>query len=393
MYQQSAATSSGKASRDAYAAVRRPIGDARGLPNDAYISDSHWAAERDRLFARTWACVGFAGDLPKGAYAEPVRLLGMPLLILQDAGGNIRVFHNVCSHRGQRLVAEPGPVKGALRCPYHSWTYDLEGRLRGTPHIGGTGVHTFPGFDCAAHGLKPIRTEVWMDMIFVNISGDAPPFAEHVAPLTERWGRFWGDECNRYRRVGQGDGLDLSINANWKLAIENYCESYHLPWVHPGLNTYSRLEDHYNIMITDRFAGQGTRVYQLLDTAGRLPQLDAWPGSERCTAEYVAMYPNVMLGIHVDHFFAMRLDPVAPGHTGESLRVYFLDDGREDGAVDAARQLLMDSWRTVFNEDIGVVEGMQAGRWSPGFEGGLFSPVMDEANHHFHLWVAGSMSS
>lgn len=392
MYQDSAEYHSREACPDAYAAVQRPISEARGLPNGAYTSDAHWAAERDRLFARTWICIGFAGDLPRGAYAEPVKLMGMPLVMLQDADGGIRVFHNVCSHRGQRLVAGAGPVKGVLRCPYHSWTYDLQGRLRGTPHIGGTGVHRLAGFNCADHGLKSIRTAVWMDMIFVNLSGDAPPFEQHIAPLMERWRRFWGAAHNRYRRVGQGDGMELEINANWKLAIENYCESYHLPWVHPGLNTYSRLEDHYGIMVEDRFAGQGTHVYQLPDTADRLAQLDVWPKDKLRTAEYVAMYPNVMLGIHVDHFFAMRLDPIAPDRTGESLRVYYLDDGQMDAARDATRQSLMDSWRAVFNEDIGVVEGMQSGRQSPGFDGGLFSPVMDEANHHFHRWVAGAMS-
>jgi len=393
MHQDSAALNPAGRWREAYAAVQRPIREARGLPNEAYTSEAHWLQERARLFARTWTCIGFASDLPGGAYAEPVDFMGLPLIILQDAGDTLRVFHNVCSHRGQRLVAEGGPVKGALRCPYHSWTYDLQGRLRGTPHFGGTGVHQIDGFDCSLHGLKSIRTEVWMDMIFVNLSGDAPPFAEHIEPLMARWRQFWGDSHDRYQRAGQGDGLDLELHANWKLAIENYCESYHLPWVHPGLNTYSRLEDHYNIMIADRFAGQGTHVYQLPDAADKLPQLEVWPRDKLRTAEYIAMYPNVMLGVHVDHFFALRLDPLAPDRTAESLRVYYLDADRIDASYDATRQSLMDSWRAVFNEDIGVVEGLQHGRRSPGFEGGLFSPVMDEASHHFHKWVAGAMTA
>jgi choline monooxygenase len=393
MYQDPVSPGPQNPAPEAFAAVQCPTAEARGLPNKAYTSTDYWTAERERLFSRTWTCIGFAGDLPRGAYAAPVIFMGMPLVILQDAEGAVRVFHNVCSHRGQRLVAEGGPVKGVLRCPYHSWTYDLEGRLRGTPHIGGTGVHRLEGFNCANHGLKAVRCEIWMDMIFINLSGDAPPFEQHIAPLMDRWRPFWGDDHGHYRRVGQGDGLDLEIQANWKLAVENYCESYHLPWVHPGLNTYSRLEDHYNIMLDEHFAGQGTRVYQLPSTADRLPRLDAWPADKLRTAEYVAMYPNVLLGVHVDHFFAMRLDPAAPDRTAESLRVYFLDDGRMDAARDAARQALMDSWRAVFNEDIGVVEGMQLGRQSPAFDGGLFSPVMDEANHHFHRWVAAAMSA
>lgn len=393
MYEDPAALSSHGVSRSAWAAVQRPIAEARGLPNEAYTDPDGWIVERDKLFARTWTCIGFASDLPKGAYAEPVNLLGMPLLILQDAGGSVRVFHNVCSHRGQRLVAGSGPVKGMLRCPYHSWTYDLEGSLRGTPHLGGPGVHQIPGFDCTRHGLKAIPSAIWMDMIFVNLSGDAPPFEQHIQPLVERWRPFWGDSQDRYRRVGQDDAMELELDANWKLAVENYCESYHLPWVHPGLNTYSRLEDHYNIMVDDRFSGQGTHVYQLPDTADRLPQLDVWPRDRLRTAEYIAMYPNVMLGIHVDQFFALRLDPLAPDRCRESLRLYYVQTEQVDASFDATRQALQDSWRAVFTEDVGVVEGMQLGRQSPGFDGGLFSPVMDEANHHFHQWVARTMSS
>lgn len=392
MYQNPAGGGPGDARPAACAAVRRPIAEARGLPGHAYTSEAYWFEERERLFAGTWVCVGFAGDLPTRAHAEPVNWMGMPLVILRDAGGDIRVFHNVCSHRGQKLVAESGPVKGMLRCPYHSWTYDLQGRLRGTPHIGGAGVHELDGFNCADHGLKAVRSRIWMDMIFINLSGDAPPFEEHAAPLMARWRRFWGDSHDCYKRVGRDDGIDLELGANWKLAVENYCESYHLPWVHPGLNRHSRLEDHYNIVIADRFSGQGTRVYRLPEVADRLPRLDAWPQDKLRTAEYVAFYPNVMLGIHVDQFFAARLDPVAPDHTRESLRLYFIDSGEADGIDEATRRCLLDSWRVVFNEDIGVVEGMQAGRQSPAFDGGVFSPAMDEASHHFHKWVAGAMS-
>lgn len=393
MYEDPVVAGSTAAEADVYAAVQRPIGEARGLPNAAYTSEAQWAAEREKLFARTWTCVAFASDLPEGPWAEPVNLMGMPLLVLKDADGVIRVFHNVCSHRGQRLVPDGGPVKGVLRCPYHSWTYDLGGRLRGTPHIGGPGVHRLAGFDCSRHGLKAVRSEIWMDMLFVNVSGNAPPFEEHIAPLMERWEQLWGKGRGRYKRTGRDDDVELELEANWKLAIENYCESYHLPWVHPGLNAYSRLEDHYNIMVADRFSGQGTRVYQLPDTADRLPQLEDWPREKLRMAEYIAVYPNLMLGVHVDQFFAVRVDPLAPDRTRESMRLYLVDGDRSEESSEATRRSLQNAWRAVFAEDVGVVEGMQLGRQSPAFDGGLFSPVMDEANHHFHRWVAKTMSN
>ena len=187
-----------------------------------------------------------------------------------------------------------------------------------------------------------------------------------------------------------GGGLEIELAANWKLAVENYCESYHLPWVHPGLNTYSKLEDHYTIMVDDRFSGQGTRVYQLPDSADRLPQFEDWPAEKLRYAEYIAVYPNVLLGLQVDHLFAMCLEPITPDRTRESLRLYYIGDAGSD-KHEAARHALQDSWRVVFNEDIGVVEGMQAGRQSPGFDGGVFSPAMDEGTHHFHKWAARAM--
>ncbi len=377
-------------SRSAIDAVQRPIREASGMPNAAYTSAEFFSAERDVLFANSWACVGFASDIPERGYAQPLSLMGLPLVALRDRKGVLRVFHNVCSHRGHKLVNEPCKTQGMVRCPYHSWTYGLDGSLRGTPHIAGTGEHELDGFDKSAHGLKPLRSAQWMDMIFVNLSGDAPEFAEHIAPLAARWAQFWGDDgLDQLRRVNMGGSLQVEVGANWKLAVENYLESYHLPWVHPALNSYSRLEDHYNITLDDRFAGQGSTAYLLADVAGTsLPRFPAWPQDRLKHAEYIAVYPNVLLGVQVDHAFAMIVEPVAPDHSVEHLQLYYVGDESCGDEYAAARTATLESWRTVFSEDISAVEGMQAGRSSPGFGGGVFSPVMDAPTHHFHQWTA-----
>jgi choline monooxygenase len=285
-------------------------------------------------------------------------------------------------------------MQGLLRCPYHSWTYALDGQLRGTPHIGGFGIHEIEGFDRAEHGLKPVRSAVWLDLIFVNLSGDAISFEEHITPLIKRWESFCGpDGFKLLRRVNMGGSLELEIQANWKLAVENYCESYHLPWVHPALNTYSRLEDHYHIFGEDLFSGQGSTAYNLADVAGtRLPKFPAWPQDKLRHAEYLSLYPNVLLGLQADHFFAMILEPVTSARTREHLQIYYVGDKAQNDAFAAARTATLDSWRVVFAEDVGVVEGMQRGRASPGFKGGVFSPVMDAPTHHFHRWVANRLA-
>lgn len=370
--------------------VLQPIHEAHGMPNTAYTSLDYFNFERDHVFAKTWACVGFASDLPKNAYVKPINFMGMPLLLMRNKEGKVQVFHNVCSHRGMQLVFEEGTVEGVLRCQYHSWSYDLNGNLKGTPHVGGIGIHKDERFKCEKHGLKPLRSAIWMDLIFVNLSGDAAPFEEYIAPLVERWQPFVGASGLEQLRSSKTDSyVEIEVKSNWKLTVENYCEAYHLPWVHPALNTYSKLEDHYNIMFEDRFAGQGSYKYNLSETAGtHLPTFEAWPKDKMRHAEYVAVFPNVLLGIQADHAFAMMIDPITPEKTIEKLRVYYVGDEALKAQYDACRKATLASWKVVFAEDVGAVEGMQRGRHSPGFGGGAFSPEMDLPTHFFQKWLA-----
>jgi choline monooxygenase len=370
--------------------VLRPIHEARGLGNEFYTGQAAFELERDQVMAKTWACVGFASDLPRNGMVNPVDFMGLPLLLMRNREGVLQVFHNVCSHRGVKLVEQPGEVQGVIRCPYHSWTYDLNGALKGTPHVGGINQHKDERFACEKHGLKAIRSTVWMDMVFVNLSGDAQPLEEVLAPLTDRWTQFIGrDGMNLLRRKGTGDATSIEVNCNWKLAVENYCEAYHLPWVHPALNSYSRLEDHYNIQFSERFAGQGSHAYNLSDVAGtNLPTFPDWPKDRLRNAEYVAFFPNVLLGIQADHAFAMQLQPIAPGKTIEHLRLFYVGDEALDDQYAACHAAVLEAWRVVFAEDIASVEGMQKGRASPGYQGGVFSPEMDVPTHFFHQWGA-----
>ncbi len=375
------------------AAVNQNTADACGLPNPAYVSSTFAEFERDGLLTRTWVCVGAAGSLRNKGDARPVSLLGLPLFMVRDGNG-VNVFHNVCSHRGHQLVGASCRFKGSIRCPYHSWTYGLDGALRGTPHIGGPGVHEVDGFDRGRHGLKPVRSAQWMGLVFVNLSADAPALDEHLAPLTTRWGRFLDQsDPARLKLASEEDSFSLDIEANWKLAVENFCEAYHLPWIHPGLNRYSRLEDHYHIMEEGCFAGQGTRVYDPVYRAGaEFPTFSGWPENEQRVAEYVALFPNVMLGLHVDHFYAVVLIPESHCHTREEMHIFYLDDAAESEAHAESRHTTREAWRAVFLEDVGVVEGMQRGRHSPAFTGGAFSPVMDPPTHCFHKWVANGVT-
>jgi choline monooxygenase len=373
---------------DALTQVQQPTAQASGMFNAAYHDPAYFEFERDHLMAQTWVAVAFERELPKDGYAKPFDFMGLPLVATRNRDGEISVFHNVCSHRGMVLIREEIEVQSSVRCPYHSWTYDLDGNLKGTPHIGGVGVHSVDGFSCEANGLKRVRSHSWLGIIFVNLSGAAQAFEERISPLEERWTAFTRG-IDKLAAPKSGGDMELTVNCNWKLAVENYCESYHLPWVHPSLNTYSPLCEHYNITVADSMSGQGTRVYNLAEIAGTsLPTFPDWPEEQKRNAEYISLYPNVLLGVQVDHVFVIILHPMAHNKTVESLQLFYVGEEATADIYAANRQSVLDAWKVVFAEDIFAVEGMQRGRASPGYKGGVFSPVMDVPTHHFHSWVA-----
>ena len=372
-------------------AVVRPVETAQGLPNAHYVSDAVFEAERDVLFFSTWAALTVAAEVPEPGDALPVTFLGLPLVAIRDREGQVRVYQNTCRHRGMILVAEKGKVGGVIRCPYHSWSYSLSGELVATPHVGGPGMNVHPAICREALSLVEIRAHVWRDVIFVNVSGDAPPFEEHAAAAIARWADF---EQPLFHG-GIDSSFSFEVACNWKLAVENYAESYHLPWVHPGLNAYSRLEDHYHIEEPGAFSGQGTRVYSPSFASDGLRFPDFADVSETWDrgAEYIALYPNVLLGVHRDHAFAIVLEPVSKDCTFEHVHLYYSDpETRGDSFAELRAQNAV-MWHTVFGEDIAVVEGMQAGRHGRFFDGGRFSPAMDGPTHLFHAWVAGRMGA
>ncbi len=371
-------------------AVSKPIAQAKGMPREVYTDPDLFAFERDNVVGKSWAGIAFTSELPTNGYIKPVDFMGLPLVIMRNRDAELKVFHNVCSHRGMRLVNQETEVRKLVRCPYHSWSYDFEGKLKTTPHIGGFGVHSAPGFDCAQHGLKAVRSAVRMGILFVNLSADAEEFDSFIAPLERRWEEFIGKGgFDKTRLAPTGSHWDLEINANWKLAVENYCEAYHLPWVHPALNSYSPLDQHYNLVVNENMSGQGSYAYNLSAVAGAtLPKFEHWPSDKLQQAEYISLYPNILLGLQADHLFAIILQPLAHNHTLEKLQLSYVGEEANADEFAACRAAVLESWRIVFSEDVFAVEGMQAGRNSPAFEGGVFSPVLDGPSHHFHGWIA-----
>jgi len=360
------------------------------LPNECYVDLEQFALERQKLFFSSWSALAFGKDVPENGDAKPVDFLGLPLLLLRDREGIVRVYHNICRHRGMILVNEARNITGAIRCPYHSWCYDLDGTLKATPHVGGPGQNSHKDVDRSQLGLAEVRCHVWHDVVFINVDAKADDFETANRDLLTRW-----KELEQPCHFGGPDSeFELVVKSNWKLAVENYCESYHLPWVHPGLNSYSKLEDHYHIVAADQYAGQGTRVYnpnlspeqEFSDFGGLSKKWDQ-------SAEYVALFPNVLLGVHRDHRYAIILVSDGMEQTKERVAIYYADKNMTTPEYADLRKQNAQMWEEIFIEDVSVVEGMQAGRHGFGFDGGKFSPVMDEPTWLFHQWVASRMKS
>jgi len=365
--------------------VIEPLNTAKGLPNEHYIDDKIFQEEKESVLFSNWSAIGFAKDTPKVGDVNPTTFLGMPLLVVRDNDKKVRVYQNTCRHRGMVLISERRNIRGTIRCPYHSWCYGLDGQLRSTPHVGGPGQNTHPDIKRNELGLVEIRSHVFMDVVFVNISNNAASFEEVHSDIINQWQEF-----DKPLYHNEDSSFELTVKSNWKLAVENYCESYHLPWVHPGLNLVSRLEDHYHIENTLKYSGQGSYVYSQLKGKDNevFPDFGGLEKKWNTASEYISLYPNVLLGVHRDHTYAIILEPKSTNKTREHVAIYYASAEATKARFKDLRIKNKFFWEDVFKEDIFVVEGMQEGRNGKFFDGGKFSPVMDGPTHLFHEWVA-----
>lgn len=376
--------------------VDKPIEEANGLPNECYVNNDYLAHEKEKIFFNKWTVIGVASSTPNPGDARPHNLLGVPLIVVRDKDKRIRVFHNVCSHRGFKLLDKSCTLKNVIRCPYHSWSYDFNGKLVATPHIGGLNIHQSEKFDKMKSSLKEVKTKVWMDIIFVNINSNEIEFDEYIKPLENRWSKFINLKDQKSLVHSKDYGyFNLEVNCNWKFAIENYCESYHLPTIHPELNKVSNIDDHYHIQgLPNRFAGQGSKKYeQPVKGNKKFHTFSNWDKNMLKNSEYIALFPNVMIGLHIDHFYVFWLEPLTMNKTKEHMQMYYV--GNESANGEELKELRKENsrfWKDVMLEDINAIEGMQEGRNSPVYNGGNFSPIMDQPTHQFHKWVANNLT-
>ena len=357
------------------------VGDAlaHGLPPQAYASEAFFALENEKLFPSAWVFAGFAHELAAAGDVVPVTVAGQPLILVRDRDGAIRAFHNVCRHRCALLVDAPGNVGRVITCPYHAWAYGLDGALRATPHFAGPDSHDHPGLDRRRMGLKPVRSAVWQDWIFINLSGTAADFEDFIAPIARRL-----EDLNLAQMTPVAT-LDLGeVKTNWKFLMENFIEPYHVQFVHKT-TTEQPLTDH-STFIDGHCLGSTVEISAKDDGgAGQGGPLtlavDSWD---------LTLFPNFVLGrYHPDEIGVHLNVPRAADRTRQRRVIYHTGEGALAAeTVDGLAQL----WRKVHEEDHEVCERLQRGRASEvAGDGGVLSPHWEDSLQRFQELVRSSV--
>jgi choline monooxygenase len=341
-----------------------------GLPSKSYTDNEFWEKECNTVLSNGWLFIGFVHELTKPGDVLPIFIAGKPILLVKNENNKITAFHNVCSHRCLKLVSEKKNVGKLIRCPYHSWSYDLEGNLKSAPHIGGINQHKPKGFNFKNHGLKPIRIHIWHDWIFVNLNGKAKKFAEYAKPLFSKFKDIDFDKLKYAVTLDFG-----KINTNWKFLIENFIEPYHVQFVHKT-TTNQPLKDHYTI-VDGICYGSGVDVKQ---------EDNKNSNALSVSSKYLSLFPNFIIGTYYPNQIGVYLNvPISPSITSQK-RIIYTANGKvmTKEESDLAKKI----WWSVHKEDHEICERLQEGRASPASnEGGLLSPYWEKGVKAFQKLI------
>jgi choline monooxygenase len=382
---------------ETYAATRRPVELAETLLPEAYTSEVFFGLERERVFGSGWVAVGCSAALREPGDVLVAEVGGRSVFVVRKPDGALAAFYNVCRHRGTRLLAAGQcRVKRFIRCPYHSWAYDLDGRCVGTPLFAGSEIppdqraafdmDEAAAFDRADYGLLAVAVEAWGPLVFVSLEPEPAPLLEQLGDLPARTAGYRLDEWQLTRTA------HYEIAANYKLVAENFMEYYHLPWVHPGLVKVSPIEAHHRWQGTGMYVGFTTSpIAPDTDDGGwqhGLAPLAGLDPNDAVSARFVWLFPNVALNILPNHLFIIHAQPVTPGLTHETT---YLLTHPESAGTEAAIDGLVKFWDEVNREDIGIVERVQQGLESTPFPGGRLCYRFEESLHRFQNMIIDRM--
>ena len=339
---------------------------ARALDARWYRSPEIFAAERERIFARDWICVGRLEQLERSGDFLLAEIAGESLIVVRGGDDGVRAFFNVCRHRGSRLCSEPsGRFKGTIQCPYHAWTYGLDGTL-----LAARTMADLPGFERADHPLHQARVALLDGFVFVSLAAEPEPFEQAYAPLIGRFARW---SLAQLRTAGT---ITYDLACNWKLVFQNYSECYHCPLVHPQLDRLSPSDSGRNDLSEGPFLGgyselrrPGTSLAQT-GTTTRQP-LGGVDGADLDRGYYYTLFPTMMLSLHRDYAMVHYVEPLAAGST--RVRCAWMFDPAALAAPGFDPTDAVDFWDLTNRQDWRVNELTQLGIGSRAYTPGPYA--------------------
>ncbi len=342
----------------------------RGLPGWTYHSAELHGLELEQIFLRHWMFVAHAAEIPRSGDYACFALGDERAVIVRDGDGEIRAFHNVCRHRASRVVADDrGHCGKAFICPFHGWSYNLDGTLRNVPK-----AETFPDIDRAELGLKPIDCEIWHGLVFIRFAGDGPGVAEQFAPAEKEIDLYRIGEMQPY-----GNTWSFRFDLDWKAVADIDAEGYHVPVGHPELfdlvgSTYTdqTLEGGLARACGD-FAGRRHKLERNREYVAALPDDSYLPEDYRTQWIYWGLFPGFVLTLFPDQVEVYQIYPTGPQRSVMAGASYALPDDRP--AMQRARELNRKINRDVGNEDVDLVKWAAEGMRSSAFDGVILSDL------------------
>lgn len=338
------------------------------LPAWIYRDPEFYRVEVERVMRPSWQVVCHLNDVAEPGQWHTLEFLGESIIVVRGKGGAVRAFTNVCRHRGSRIVDGTSGCAKKLVCPYHAWTYNLDGTLAGVP-----GKSGYPVLGDAENGLAPVELEVWRGFIFVRLEGGGPAVWEMMAPYEERIAPYRFEEMQALGRVTL-----RPRPVNWKNVADNYSDGLHIPIAHPGLTRLfgrgygieaeENVDRMWGALIDRPSPNLSERMYQSI-----LPAVPHLPEDAQRLWLYFKLWPNVAFDIYPDQIDFMQFLPVSPTETLIREISYALPDERRE--MKAARYINWRINRQVNAEDTVLIARVQAGMHSRSFTVG---PLSDE---------------
>ena len=346
------------------------------LPNFAYTSKAFLELEQLTLFARNWIFAGRASQLQNVGDVLPVEVAGQDVLLVRQGTGKVAAFFNVCPHRGAKLAETPRCKARFLSCRYHGWSFALDGTPRMRPHFHGGDKHEDNPAAKGLRGLTEIRTHQWLDFIFVNLDGQAEPFGDWMRPILNALAPYDFSKLTYVRTI------EYDLESNWKLALENFWDTYHIPTCHPAVERQMKMADRTNAVTEGKIIFGGYQ-YPVDDADGKVGRASPIPGHDgdrdymRSRSWFICCCPSNMIQVWEDAFIMVEMRPVAPDRTHEKFHFYMHEDAATQDEHACGRDQVIGFMDGFQLEDMDIVRWMQQGRSSVAYDGGELSDYWD----------------